>query len=570
MNAMADESSSAPPPPPSRLKLIGISIIPLLYLLSLLIFPPSLSNSHSRSPSPSSRLLLQSPPSSSSSSSACSSVFELPSERRCAFSLSRCRGGGILNYAALHFCLLSSRSLLSLPALALLLLLHFYFLVSTARDHFTPVVTRLANHLRLSPSMAAVTLLALGNGSPDFFASVAALRSGHPRTGLAAILSAGAFVSAFVVGAVAILAAPFPLDPGPFVRDVFFYIVAASALFYVYLSAEIFLWQAVGFILFYLFFVGLVFWMDLSVDGRKEKEGELSLEEARKEKAFVNSSTTDTEYGRAVGNIEGVESTWSICQMLGKVTQIWEVPVSTLLKLTIPSPSEWSRFYTSANIGLCPLIFLYSLNSFIPLDRKIVFLVPQIPVPVWSVVLLISLCLALAHFMFEMEPPETECIFVTLVAFMMSVLWISTMAGELLNCLETIGIILELPPAVLGLTVLAWGNSIGDLVADVALARAGQPAMAMAGCFAGPMFNMLVGLGTAMVIQTVAVYPRAYELRFHVSIVIAFVFLLLSLMGSLLVMTWSRFRVPRFWGFCLVGLYLLFTAVSLAIAKLPG
>ena len=28
--------------------------------------------------------------------------------------------------------------------------------------------------------------------------------------------------------------------------------------------------------------------------------------------------------------------------------------------------------------------------------------------------------------------------------------------------------------AVLGLTVLAWGNSIGDLVADLSVARAGQ------------------------------------------------------------------------------------------------
>nr|POE83245.1 cation/calcium exchanger 5 [Quercus suber] len=152
----------------------------------------------------------------------------------------------------------------------------------------------------------------------------------------------------------------------------------------------------------------------------------------------------------------------------------------------------------------------------------------------------------------------------------MSVFWISTIAGELLNCLEALGSLLELPPALLGLTVLAWGNSVGDLVADVAVAKAGQPAMAMAGCFAGPMFNMLVGLGTALVIQTADVYPNAYELHFHLGIVTAFVFLLLSLMGSLLVIIWYRFRVPRFWGFCLVGLYILFMAVSLIIAKFSG
>ena len=140
----------------------------------------------------------------------------------------------------------------------------------------------------------------------------------------------------------------------------------------------------------------------------------------------------------------------------------------------------------------------------------------------------------------------------------------------MLNCLEALGSLLELPPALLGLTVLAWGNSEGDLVADVAVAKAGQPAMAMAGCFAGPMFNLLVGLGTALVIQTADVYPNAYKLHFHLGIVTAFVFLLSSLMGSLLVIIWYRFRVPRFWGFCLVGLYILFMAVSLIIAKLFG
>ncbi|KAL0455102.1 UNVERIFIED_CONTAM: Cation/calcium exchanger 5 [Sesamum latifolium] len=89
----------------------------------------------------------------------------------------------------------------------------------------------------------------------------------------------------------------------------------------------------------------------------------------------------------------------------------------------------------------------------------------------------------------------------------------------------------------------------------------------MAGCFAGPMFNMLFGLGTALVIQTADVFPEAYQLHFHTSIVVAFVFLLLSLMGSLLVVTWCRFRVPRFWGFCLVSLYIIFIAVSLVIAS---
>ncbi|KAI5424304.1 Cation/calcium exchanger 5, variant 3 [Lathyrus oleraceus] len=174
---------------------------------------------------------------------------------------------GIINY----HCIFPQTPFLSIASLSILLILHFYILIKTAQHHFSILTTKLASHLNLSPSMAAVTLLALGNGSPDVFSSLAALRAGQYRTGFGAILSAGAFVSALVVGFVAIYAAPFPVDPAPFVRDVLFYLTAAMFLFYVYLSAEIFLWQAVGFVAFYLFFVGFVFYMDLGIVNRREK-----------------------------------------------------------------------------------------------------------------------------------------------------------------------------------------------------------------------------------------------------------------------------------------------------------
>uniref|UniRef100_A0A1J3F138 Cation/calcium exchanger 5 n=1 Tax=Noccaea caerulescens TaxID=107243 RepID=A0A1J3F138_NOCCA len=475
----------------------------------------------------------------------------------------RSRDYGVINYFSLHFCIFNQNLFLSIPFLSLLILLHFYILIKTAQTHFSTVTTKLADRLNLSPSMAAVTLLALGNGAPDVFASVAALRGGQYRTGFGAILSAGTFVSAFVVGFVAIYAAPFPVDAASFVRDVLFYLIAASFLFYVYLSGEIFVWQAIGFVGFYIFFVGFVFWMDF---GTNVEKGKIISEE---EKDLLR--VKDCEIGDPLESYKAEkEHIFSgIFRLYGTISRTWETPVSVLLKLTIPKtcPSEWSRFYRSANIVFCPLALLYTCNSFVPLNHPVSFLFPNTHLPLWLVVLFMTSSLAFLHFTVEKQPPKTEQMPVIVVAFIMSVFWISTVAGELLNCLAALGTLLKLPPALLGLTVLAWGNSVGDLVADVAVAKAGRPAMAMAGCFAGPMFNMLVGLGSALVIQTADVYPNAYELGFHIGIVIAFVFLLLSLMGSLLVITWSRFRVPRFWGICLVGLYVVFTFVSLIIAR---
>ncbi|KAE8675372.1 Cation/calcium exchanger 5 [Hibiscus syriacus] len=471
----------------------------------------------------------------------------------------------LIDYLYLHYCLFNGNSFLSIPFLSLLLLLDFYILIKTAQSHFSVVTTKLSSLLNLSPSMAAVTLLALGNGAPDVFASLHAVRTGHYRTGFGAILSAGTFVSAFVVGFVAIYAAPFGVKPAPFIRDVLFYLTGALFLFYVYLSGEIFVWQAAGFVAFYVFFVGFVFWMDFGTE--REEEKPILEKEMVTEDHHLLDKIFDVERG-----LKAERKASEIAGVYEMISKAWEVPISLLLKLTIPqsSPSEWNRFYQSANIALCPLALLYVCNSYMPFDHPIMFLLANTPFPLWFVVLFSSFSLAVLHFILEKEPPKNEQIPVVIIAFVMSVFWISTVAGELLNCLAALGLLLELPPALLGLTVLAWGNSVGDLVADVAVAKAGHPAMAMAGCFAGPMFNMLVGLGSALVMQTANVYPEAYKLNFHVGIIIAFVFLLLSLMGSLLVITWSRFRVPRFWGFCLVGLYIVFTLVSLIIAKFSG
>ncbi|CAL5330280.1 unnamed protein product [Camellia sinensis] len=192
--------------------------------------------------------LLNTTTTTATTSLSCSSILQTPPHNRCSFSLLHCTGDSnrLINYFSLHFCLFHQNPFASVPFLFLTILFQFYVLVKTAQDQFSVVVTKLVAHLNLSPSIGAVTLLALGNGAPDVFASVAAVRGGHPRTGFGAILSAGTFVSALVVGFVAIYAAPFSVDPVPFVRDVLFYLTAALFLFYVYLSAEIFLWQAIG------------------------------------------------------------------------------------------------------------------------------------------------------------------------------------------------------------------------------------------------------------------------------------------------------------------------------------
>lgn len=59
----------------------------------------------------------------------------------------------------------------------------------------------------------------------------------------------------------------------------------------------------------------------------------------------------------------------------------------------------------------------------------------------------------------------------------------------------------KLPKALFGLTILSWGNCLGDMSADVAMAKKGFGEMAITGTMAGPIFNILAGLGASTILK---------------------------------------------------------------------
>jgi sodium/potassium/calcium exchanger 6 len=85
-----------------------------------------------------------------------------------------------------------------------------------------------------------------------------------------------------------------------------------------------------------------------------------------------------------------------------------------------------------------------------------------------------------------------------LLAFVQAIVWLNLSASGLVQICVVVGVIFGLQPALLGATVLAWGNSVPDLVNNSAMARDGFPSMAVAACFASPLFTLLVGMGGAL------------------------------------------------------------------------
>ena len=77
----------------------------------------------------------------------------------------------------------------------------------------------------------------------------------------------------------------------------------------------------------------------------------------------------------------------------------------------------------------------------------------------------------------------------------MSMLWIYVLAEVIVDLLELFGVMTGLPTSLLGLTILSWGNSLGDAIASISISKSGFGEMALTSCIAGPAFNLMLGLG---------------------------------------------------------------------------
>ena len=99
---------------------------------------------------------------------------------------------------------------------------------------------------------------------------------------------------------------------------------------------------------------------------------------------------------------------------------------------------------------------------------------------------------------FNTKPRPMLMFIYAVLGFVMSILWISFTGDTVIDLIQTLGRSLDIAPSALGLTLVAVGNCLGDMSADVAMTKKGFGEMAITATMAGPVFNLNMGLGLAM------------------------------------------------------------------------
>lgn len=169
------------------------------------------------------------------------------------------------------------------------------------------------------------------------------------------------------------------------------------------------------------------------------------------------------------------------------------------------------------------------------------------------------------------------------LGFFVSILYIMTIVDEVVSILQTLGVILGLSDAILGLTIFAMGNSLGDLVANITIAKMGHPVMAISACFAGPLLNLLLGIGISgswlllrnqpiphdhhppLPLASLKKDEHMYLIDFSPTLTVSGIGLLLILAGTLISVPLNGFFLNRRIGFVLIISYAVIMITNVGV-----
>ncbi|KAJ1453695.1 Sodium/calcium exchanger protein-domain-containing protein [Pelagophyceae sp. CCMP2097] len=538
----------------------------------------------------------------------------------CAFVDDACDGfgEGLFAYLRLTYCSpLPPSAVVALLCLELLLLISL--LATTADAFLVKQLEWLARALRLPPEVAGITLLALGNGAPDLFAAKAALDGGGSADFplmLSGLLGASIFISTVVLGAVLLAsdAAHGPngwaVEADVFKRDIGVYIFTVVVIYAVAADGHVDAAQALGFLALYAAYItAVVFarrWRPKAVSGdaarlddvffpegvRCPLTGMASLDYARLDYARLEDEAFDefSEAGlpellRPPVAMAGLD--WGLVSggngaaaALAKAQFVFEYPFSLLRHLSIPGTPDdgWDERRRKFAVAAPPCATLLVLldapwsdsksdsNGFKGLDAK----VQGVNVCVLAVGCgaVASAAVWLATRAAPPQPRLQACLVV--VGFASTIVWLDVISAELVAIIQALGRIFGISTSVLGLTVIAMGNSVGDLVANVATARAISPQMAVSACFGGPLLNDILGVGISTTMYTLANH-EPLKSPLNAQDHVAYLFLILSLVGTAVCLPLGGYvagapagvsRTRRLYPLGLFALYGVFMAIS--------
>eukprot|EP01052_Picozoa_sp_SAG31_P005675 SAG31_NODE_252_length_19068_cov_18.307713_14_plen_195_part_00 len=130
-------------------------------------------------------------------------------------------------------------------------------LLSTTAQKFVRTMTTVSHWLGIRPRLAGAMLLPLGNGAPNLFSAMAAIRKGNANLAIGSAIGSSLFMTTVVVS-LAVFGAGSLEGKGMLWRDCAFSLLGSCAIFGLVLRRDIRLVEPIALLILYVVYVVVV------------------------------------------------------------------------------------------------------------------------------------------------------------------------------------------------------------------------------------------------------------------------------------------------------------------------
>ena len=466
---------------------------------------------------------------------------------KCAWvQANQCEGESIINFYNLIYChfhfVWEGYTLIAILA-ALFLIFLFYAMGLIAQKWLTNALAKMSKIFKMSESLAGVTLVALGNGAPDVVGGLAASNSASSdgiNLSIGALVGSSLVLTHFISPLVTLIApnSTMKMPSRTYMRDLIFLVITIDILSLFFFLKTFAWWVGMIFLLVYIAYVVISVMMDRTnpnSDVNFEEEIKRKRKQAKRkelEEEIKRMNSRDSLESPKKSDLEeplkpNRQTSRQIVRMVSLISK--EMKSSKHIFAAIINDDEelekaslpFKLFYYGIKV---PLVVVFQL-TFPPIeekewDRRVALIFPlgaatflwlvfQLYQWSWYYVLgiygLAIILTALIYLLTRKNPgafPVWGVIF-PFVNFLISVVWMWFLANIIVDIIEIVGNISDISIPFLGVTFMAIGNSVGDMMTDISLAKIGFPQMGMTATVSGSVFNVMLGMGMSLVIQGV-------------------------------------------------------------------
>ena len=380
----------------------------------------------------------------------------------------------------------------------------------------------IAEKWELSYDVAGATLMAAGGSAPELFTSFFGSFQNSP-IGFAAIVGSAVFNVLFVIGVCAlVIPEPLQLTWYPLARDCIFYSISLGLLsvFFAGISrSQIYAYEASILLLLYVGYVILMkynhniydrwFKSDKDNDNESNNINMNSKENSNNKKTNVDDKELDIEITN--NDIQNYANNDDSNSDENSYDNYLEIPKGSLQKL-------W-YFLTII------LIILF----------------------VWTI------------------PDATKKDKYRYISFIVSIIYIGSFTYFMVLWAEIIGDTFKIPEVIMGLTVLAAGTSIPDLLSSVAVAKQGYADMAISSSIGSNIFDILIGLPLPWLLYNI-IYNKSVNVTSD-GLEISVVILLGIVVVTIVLIYLNKWFMTKMLGITMIIFYCGFIAQDLIRSK---